>query len=531
MVKCLFLLNIPLLTRIIKRYQRNRIRIIWRGYRYLKKNNQLELLMQLRWDLSKTHLNTDSKISISNNQIINLELSTRQYLNNRILHLSFNKAVLSALGNNKPLKHPLPLVWQKEIIKNGVKVNRLVCSIYWFFYVVFLWAYGIWTAIKYSKNLIKKPDNIGHYVYFDQLRNDCFSADKSQHNITNWYLQWINKAKNINTLCHGVQTAKNINQDDINIQYCDVMPRITGFNSVKYLLLATKQIIKSLFWLLLGKTSQAVLLNESIKLLLVQLTDKNKLAKDYLFHNSNCFYRPLWSYEAQAKGSRVLFYFYSTNAENFKTINGYSVQYPWHLISWSHYLAWDKYLANFIKRHDKHRATIEQTGITWFSSSTTKSQYLSDNAIAVFDVQPRKTSSYITLGATLDYYIPKIANQFLVDIQTILKENQQVMAHKRKRKRNSLWSHPKYLRLINQLKQQQNYTYIDPDLAATTLITQTKASISVPFTSTALIAKAQGKPSVYYDPSGLIQKDDRASHGIPILSGIDELRAWVKGVK
>jgi hypothetical protein len=46
----------------------------------------------------------------------------------------------------------------------------------------------------------------------------------------------------------------------------------------------------------------------------------------------------------------------------------------------------------------------------------------------------------------------------------------------------------------------------------------------MPFTSTALVARNLGKPSYYYDPSGIIQKDDRAAHGIPVISGFAELQ-------
>ena len=52
----------------------------------------------------------------------------------------------------------------------------------------------------------------------------------------------------------------------------------------------------------------------------------------------------------------------------------------------------------------------------------------------------------------------------------------------------------------------------------------------MPFTSTALIAKEMGKPTAYYDPLGLLQKDDRAAHGIDILSGMDELEGWLSVV-
>ena len=44
------------------------------------------------------------------------------------------------------------------------------------------------------------------------------------------------------------------------------------------------------------------------------------------------------------------------------------------------------------------------------------------------------------------------------------------------------------------------------------------------FTSTALVARDLGKPSYYYDPSGIIQKGDRAAHGIPVISGLSELQ-------
>ena len=44
------------------------------------------------------------------------------------------------------------------------------------------------------------------------------------------------------------------------------------------------------------------------------------------------------------------------------------------------------------------------------------------------------------------------------------------------------------------------------------------------FTSTALIVRDLGKPSYYYDPSSIIQKDNRAAHGIPIISRLDKLQ-------
>ena len=102
------------------------------------------------------------------------------------------------------------------------------------------------------------------------------------------------------------------------------------------------------------------------------------------------------------------------------------------------------------------------------------------------------------------------------------------MVHKIKRKNKK--AHKKYMQNLKKLKKQPNYIEINPSLGATNVIKQAKACISMPFTSTALIAKHEGKPSVFYDPSGIIQKDDRAAHGVSVLTDIDELQEWVNGI-
>ena len=71
---------------------------------------------------------------------------------------------------------------------------------------------------------------------------------------------------------------------------------------------------------------------------------------------------------------------------------------------------------------------------------------------------------------------------------------------------------------------------VDPSLPASRVIELSQAVISMPFTSTALIAKEMGKPSIYYDPTGLLLRDDRAAHGIPIVAGERELDEWLLGI-
>jgi polysaccharide biosynthesis PFTS motif protein len=59
------------------------------------------------------------------------------------------------------------------------------------------------------------------------------------------------------------------------------------------------------------------------------------------------------------------------------------------------------------------------------------------------------------------------------------------------------------------------------------IINNAKAVISMPFTSTALVGKHLGKPSIFYDPSGLVFKDDPAAHGIMIINNKADLVEWL----
>ena len=57
------------------------------------------------------------------------------------------------------------------------------------------------------------------------------------------------------------------------------------------------------------------------------------------------------------------------------------------------------------------------------------------------------------------------------------------------------------------------------------------SSISMPFSSTALIAKKATKPSIYYDSSNFVDTNDVYNHGINVLKNSDELSKFIKNLK
>ena len=326
--------------------------------------------------------------------------------------------------------------------------------------------------------------------------------------------------------CHSVEAESNFRLGEINIIQTDGLPKIRKLKLLQYIFSVVYLSIYGLFSLVFRPT-YSFFLEEVLKFKRANLANIEDFSKDYLFHNSTPFYRPIWTYIAEEKGSRILFYFYSTNNEAFKTKGGYSENSLWHLVSWPHYLVWDEFQVDFIKRFNRHNSIIEEVGSIWFSSYET-SVDIPMESISVFDVTPFRPAMYIKFGADLDYYIYNNSNQFLTDVQSILDNNNITMLHKMKR--INKFTHKKYIRRLRQLSEEYNYIEIHPSVDALQIIQKTKACISMPFTSTALLAKMEGKPSIYYDPSGLVQKDDRAAHGIPILNNIAQLREWVQNI-
>ncbi len=481
--------------------------------------------MQLRDALTKTELKS---VKIHNiffgKNSLDIELSVRQYLTVRILGVSFNKEVLYSVGAKKPIRHPLPREWRNTLISKNIKVDNFSCTLLWYGYIFLLWGYGTLQWLKSFFGMFYRRPNLGSYIYFHGLSEHNISYDTKDHNIVNWYLQWKNK--NVDSICHSINGLSNFKYNGLSIVNTDGLPKLKG-RQMMYYYIWSMYLITYSFFMILIRPYYGLMLGEILKLVRTSFADKDQLASDYLFHNSGPFYRPMWTYEVQRRGSRVLFYFYSTNNEVFSQAGKVITQNPWHLINWPHYLTWDDFQKDFITKFDVHKPMVEVVGPIWFSSGRLSTR-IPDRSVAVFDVIPFRPTWYILLGLGSEYYTCANSMKFLNDVRSVLSQNNMHMAHKIKRS-NPL-AHKYYVSGLKRLKKQEKYTDIDPDVDALQVIKKTEACISMPFTSTAIIAKHEGKPSVYYDPSGLIHKEDKAAHGIPVLSSINELEEWVESI-
>ena len=81
--------------------------------------------------------------------------------------------------------------------------------------------------------------------------------------------------------------------------------------------------------------------------------------------------------------------------------------------------------------------------------------------------------------------------------------------------------------MIDDLSKQKNIFYIDSSIAAKSLMEISTATITMSFSTTAIIANSLNYPSVFYDPSSKTLQNDPAAHGIKIIQNKEVLEKWM----
>jgi polysaccharide biosynthesis PFTS motif protein len=516
-----------------------------RGYEILKKKNNLELIDDLKTLLSNTKLfdNSASCISIKNiySTEINLEKSTRQYILSRYVGGDFTLQILKSISNEDcKFCAPLPYKWLRVLTKSGIRVSYINSLLLWYYELFKHLAYSIYEILNQCKKFILSRfknsfDYNKSYIYFDSLleSNLPFEGISNKYGILTWYFNW-EKETRFDYYTHSVSTkSKIIMNDDVEIRYIkSPFPSPLLFSRLlKFILISCLKILYSLILLLLGKWWNLLLLREIFYYDIVLVNNGQGLGKRYMFHNSNWIYRPIWTFAAKKHGSDIFFYFYSTNIERFKKNNkdANCVNF-WHLITWPKVLVWDKYQEQFLKNNIIDDIKIEIVGPISFQAERNLELNIPKNSIAIFDVQPVRTSYYIKLGIDQEYYVPEVVNLFLIDVLESINKVDLSAVFKRKREIGKL-AHSLYTKKLNYLVNNFNFINLDPSIPAEEIIDKCVATISLPFTSTAIVANHLGKPSIFYDPTRMIQIDDNAAHGIQTINNKEDLIIWLKKLK
>lgn len=464
------------------------------------------------------------------------ELATRQFLNVRLGGSRLNKALLDSLASGLPLIYPLPRVWQRAVEQQGFAVARWSCTASWGGFLLLAWGYGVWTALRtvasdLRRTSVRPPRP--PYAYFDRLTNANLpraSADGRSFDILSWYAAWPGRHPAVTEAVHSVRDEVTAPVGALRVRYApSAVPGPPRTSAVaRFAARSAAAAVRALATALTGRWAGALMLAESVMGERTALAEPDDLAREYLFHNSVHVYRPLWTYVAERRGCSIVFYFYSLS-EQFLLPSGYADDRDeWGAMSWPRYLVWDQGQAELVRRAVGDTPSVQVVGPIAFEDRHQPLQTVREPAVAVFDVQPHRRSLHFGFSTMNDLY-PRhhhIACRFNEEVLDAAQAAGFAVLHKRKRSVGA-WVHPKYSRTIDRLAERGGFVEVDPGVAAVRIIEQSSAVISAPFTSTGVLAKSVGKPSVFYDPLGVIDPDDRGRHDVPILRGRQELAEWL----
>jgi polysaccharide biosynthesis PFTS motif protein len=133
-------------------------------------------------------------------------------------------------------------------------------------------------------------------------------------------------------------------------------------------------------------------------------------------------------------------------------------------------------------------------------------------------------------GIPQPYYTEEVAWRFITEIEAALAARGFRMVYKKKRELGRTTA-ARFRTGLERLYGQKRVVPVDPDAAPQRLILEAAGVISMPFTSTALIARAMGKPTVYYDPLGVLVDEHRLAHGIEVIGTMADLRNWLAALQ
>tara|TARA_A100001011_G_C14128261_1_gene764289 strand:- start:132 stop:1019 length:888 start_codon:yes stop_codon:yes gene_type:complete len=287
----------------------------------------------------------------------------------------------------------------------------------------------------------------------------------------------------------------------------------------------------------LFKWKLPILLKELLSAKIVRSTSDELLFKNYFFNNSSWVFRPLWTYEAEKKNSKVIMYFYASNLESAHR-NDKNIEMPinfYRMMTWKRYFVWDYYhaqtLKNFLKINDEIKSNSIKFKVVGPIPFEDKKLNLNLNKkninIILFDIPLYRRANSYYFDFEVSFYTYKVLKRFYSDILKICrnKENTNVKLYVKTKRNINIFDHDKrYKNLIFKLS--KDIELIEPVMSPIKLSRYFDACISLPFTSTSRIFKNLGKKAIYFDPVQYFKKDHKAAKNIEILN-YNDLKKWI----
>ena len=239
----------------------------------------------------------------------------------------------------------------------------------------------------------------------------------------------------------------------------------------------------------------------------------------------------MWTYTAEKNGSQITLYGYASSFGGFNSKNNNeNLEFEYENLNWPKILFWSNDYINFIKSKVPNNVIVEKVKFPiYLTDKNIVFPKVNKKYITIFDITPSEEFYSCNSLVNMNYRNFESSQLFLLDLYKISEFFNYSIVWKRKRKFDYVHSR-EYIKFCKMFELRDNIYIIDSEASAFRIIKESEIVISIPFTSTAFIAKHFGKKSIFYDPTKLLSKEDRGRQDIDLISGYDELYNWFKKI-
>lgn len=464
-----------------------------------------------------------------------VELCVRQRLVRRLISGKFlGELMVANATNSTQITTGLPPQWRKSLTSQGFRFHGFHSTFSWWQTLLRTYLHGVrrfMQLLRYSDkaaNPWKTAASLPVLAHADKWQISLDSnARKFRKDTVNWLFKHESLARD-GLIVHlpgvkGCQLSLTLWASP------EPFPPLPTSGRLLFLIQGVKSLFFTAIGVLTGDWGRAIFLSDEMENIYFGAS-RSPHTPAYLFCNPLIEFRPFWTLQAEKSGAQVKFLFYSANARLF----GPGLKNPpsapaYNVMNWPTINVWDENLAKHLRETNCNTPEIEIVGPIDYSDSDDPSPISETPAIAVFDVTAFQPCILAGRGLLEPYYTRRNLERFLDDISECLVKSGLTMLYKRKRPMIRM-AGTAYRRKVAEVASRPNTLLVSPTMAPSRVIAQAIGSISIPYTSTALIGRALGVPSVYYDPEGTLEDDKSLSHDIPVLRSKVELFDWITGV-
>jgi len=493
-----------------------------KGHKKLKKQKKEKFIKQIKNDLSNL------KVFSTNDQSSIFEIQVRQFLISRLLGISFEKEMLSHIGSKNSFLYPLPATWRSQLKNYNISVSffsgtyfKLFC-IAWFIFG-FISSFSLfYESVKNS--FIIPVQSYKNYSFFSNLYDINFSNHKKKSLINNFIDDGhIQRAEAIIIDNRNVVRLENYDHDIKYLRF-PFLDRKSLFDHIEIGIKFAALFFYAIYLALIGRIYYLLMFKFLTEDLFAKKSFQKNCPNFLFFHNTDYCFKPLWVYSAEKFGACSVLYYYSSNIISFDEYHHVGIS----IMNWNKILVWSIDQKKYLERAMQLKTNLEihsPLNFFYYESDQNPQSYFHKEKknILIFDVQPQRPLALSCLGFENNYYSYENSKKFINEIILLSKNNEFHLIIKRKR--NTILADKRYLNLIKNNSLDSRITEADPLHAPEDLIPYADLVISMPYTSTALVARHLKKPSVFYDATGSLT--DSLYNDIEIISSQSSLESWM----